>query len=64
MLYKENAVQYRETLETLEQKGHRATIKELQQVIPYHLQRYKKVIVLCKSEMISSISCSDLAFAT
>ena len=51
-------------LETLERKGHWATIKEVQQVIPYHLQRYKKVIELCKSEMTSSVSCSDLTFAT
>ena len=51
-------------LETLEWKGHWATIKELQQVIPYHLQRYKKVIELCKSEMTSFVSCSDLSFAT
>ena len=51
-------------LETLEWKGHWATIKELQQVIPYHLQRYKKVIELCKSEMTSSVSCSDLTFVT
>ena len=40
-------------LETLERKGHWATIKELQQVIPYHLPRYKKVIELCKSESTS-----------
>ena len=51
-------------LETLEWKGHWATIKELQQVIPYHLQKYKKVIELCKSDMTSSVSCSDLTFAT
>ena len=51
-------------LETLERKGHWATIKELQQVIPYHLPRYRKVIELCKSESTSSISCSDLTFET
>ena len=51
-------------LETLERKGHWATIKELQQMIPYHLPRYKKVIELCKSESTSSVRCSDLTFAT
>ena len=51
-------------LKTLERKGHWATIKELQQVIPYHLPRYKKVIELCKSESTSSVSCSDLTFVT
>ena len=49
-------------LEILERKGHWATIKELQQVIPYHLPRYKKVIELCKSESTFSVSCSDLTF--
>ena len=33
-------------------------------MIPYHLPRYKKVIELCKSESPSSVSCSDLTFAT
>ena len=51
-------------LETLNRKGHWATIKELQQVISYHLLRYKKVIELCKSESTSSVSCSDFTFVT
>ena len=33
-------------------------------MIPYHLPKYKKVIELCKSESTSSVSCSDLTFAT
>ena len=51
-------------LETSERKGHWATIKELHQVILYHLPRYKKVIELCESESISSVSCSELTLAT
>ena len=38
-------------LESLERKGHWATIKELRQVIPYHLPRCKKVIELCESKV-------------
>ena len=34
------------------------------EVISYHLLRYKKVIELCKSESTSSVSCSDLTFVT
>ena len=70
--YKENekAVQYRarsgdiRAERSLGNDKKAATIKELQQVIPYHLPRYKKVIELCKSESTSSVSCSDLTFAT
>ena len=49
-------------IETLEQKGHWATMKELQHVIPFHLPRYKRILELCKK---NSVNCSeDLTFAT
>ena len=35
-------------IETLERKGHWATMKELQHVIPFHLPRYKRILKLCK----------------
>ena len=41
-------------IETLERKGHWATMKELQQVIPFHLPRYKQILELCKK---SSVNC-------
>ena len=49
-------------VETLEHKGHWATMKELQHVIPFHLSRYKRILELCKK---NSVNCSeDLTFAT
>ena len=49
-------------IETLERKGHWATMKELQHVIPFHLPRYKRILELCKK---NSVNCSeDLTFAT
>ena len=49
-------------IKTWEHKGHWATMKELQHVIPLHLPRYKKTLELCKK---NSADCSiDLTFAT
>ena len=49
-------------IETLERKGHWATMKELQHVIPFHLPRNKRILELCKK---NSVNCSeDLTFAT
>ena len=41
-------------IETLERKDYWATMKELQQVIPFHLPRYKQILELCKK---SSVNC-------
>ena len=35
-------------IETLESKGRWATLKELQQVIPFHLNHYKLILEKCK----------------
>ena len=49
-------------IETLERKGHWATMKELHHVIPFHLPKYKRILELCKK---NSANCSeDLTFAT
>ena len=49
-------------IDTLERKGHWATMKELQHVIPFHLPGYKRILELCKK---NSVNCSeDLTFAT
>ena len=49
-------------VETFECKGHWATMKELQHVIPFHLPRYKRILEPCKK---NSVNCSeDLTFAT
>ena len=42
-------------------KGHWATMKELQHVIPFYLPRYKRILELCKK---NGVNCSeDLTFA-
>lgn len=51
-------------IETLESKGHWATMKELQQVIPFHLPRYNSIVQLCKNKSLELVSSSDLTFAT
>ena len=50
-------------IETLEAKGHWATIKELQKVIPFHLEKYKDVLGRCKLHP-KSVSVDQLAFCT
>ena len=47
-------------IETLENKGHWAIMKELQHVITFHLPRYKRILELCKKNV---VNCSeDLTF--
>ena len=59
-------VQWSEQLDvdTLERKGHWASLQDLQKVIPFHLERYKKILDLCKSDGGSSVTPADLTFAT
>ena len=40
-------------METLEHKGHWATMKELPHVIPFHLPRYKRILELCKKNSVN-----------
>ena len=48
-------------IETLEAKGHWATIKELQKVIPFHFEKYKDVLDNC-TLCPKSVSVNQLAF--
>ena len=48
-------------IETLEAKGHWATIKELQKVIPFHLEKYKDMLGRFKLHH-KSVSVNQLAF--
>ena len=50
-------------IETLETKGHWATIKELQKVIPFHLEKYKDVLGCCKLHP-KSVSVYKFSFCT
>ena len=50
-------------IETLEAKGHWETIKELQKVIPFHLEKYKDVLGRCERRP-RSVSVDQLAFCT
>ena len=50
-------------IETLEAKGHWATLDELLQVITYHLPRYETVLKVCR-ETPAKVTPSDLSFAT
>lgn len=50
-------------IDTLEAKGHWATLDELLQVITYHLPRYETVTKICR-EVPSKGTPSDLSFAT
>ena len=49
-------------VETLESKGRWATLKELQQVIPFHLSHYKLILEKCKVNLLSATP-SELIFA-
>ncbi|XP_028514967.1 uncharacterized protein LOC110239457 [Exaiptasia diaphana] len=51
-------------IETLESKGHWATMDELLQVIPYHLPRYEKIIKQCKNHPNDPLCALELSFAT
>ncbi len=50
-------------IDTLRRKGHWATMTELQQVIPFHIERYKNLLKDCKEGSIN-ITPSQLTFAT
>ena len=50
-------------IDTLENKGHWATMQELQQVIPFHLSHYNEILTLCKTSP-RSVLPTDLTFAT
>ena len=50
-------------IETVEAKGDWATIKELQKVIPFHLEKYKDMLDHCKLRP-KSASVDQLAFCT
>ena len=47
----------------MERKGHWASLKDLQQVIPFHMGRYKKIVAKCR-EHPAEVSASDLTFST
>ena len=49
-------------IETLESKGRWTTLKELQQVIPFHLNHYKLILEKCKMNGLSATP-FDLTFA-
>jgi hypothetical protein len=51
-------------IETLEAKGHWATMEELLQVIPYHVPRYQEILQQCKSHPEEPVCALDLSFAT
>jgi hypothetical protein len=50
-------------IETLEAKGHWATLDELLQVITYHLLRYECLLKMCR-ETPGAVTPSALSFAT
>jgi len=51
-------------IDTLESKGHWATMDELLKVIPFHLPRYEKIIKQCKNHPNEPVCALDLSFAT
>lgn len=50
-------------IDSLEEKGSWASMKELQTVIPFHSEHYKSILTKCKTAP-DTISPSDLTFAT
>ena len=50
-------------IDSLEKRGHWATIEDLQAVIPFHLDHYKKTLDCCRKYP-SSVPSKDLTFAT
>ena len=50
-------------IETLEARGHWATMEELLEVVKFHLPRYKNTVKICKSSP-AQVNPSDLTFAT
>ena len=50
-------------IETLEARGHWATMEELWEVVKFHLPRYENTVKICKSSP-AQVNPSDLTFAT
>ena len=50
-------------IETLEARGHWATMEELLEVVTFHLPRYENTIKMCKTKP-DQVNPSDLTFAT
>ena len=50
-------------IETLEKKGHWPTMKELQQVIPFHVEKFNELRSRCKQSP-KDVSPTELTFAT
>ena len=50
-------------IESLEKRGHWATLENLQDVIPFHLEHYKTTLEICQ-ENPRSVTSKDLTFAT
>ena len=50
-------------IETLEARGHWATMEELLEVVKFHLPRYENTLKICKSSP-AQVNPSDLTFAT
>ena len=50
-------------IETLETRGHWATMEELLEVVKFHLPRYENTVKLCKTSP-AQVNPSDLTFAT
>ena len=50
-------------IETLETRGHWATMEELLEVVKFHLPRYENTVKICKSSP-AQVNPSDLTFAT
>ena len=50
-------------IETLEARGHWATMEELLEVVKFHLPRYENIVKICKSSP-AQVNPSDLTFAT
>ena len=48
--------------ETLEARGHWATMEELLEVVKFHLPRYENTVKICKSSLVQ-VNPSDLTFA-
>ena len=50
-------------IETLEARGHWATMEEMLEVVTYHLPRYEQTVKMCETKP-SQVNPSDLTFAT
>ena len=50
-------------IETLDARGHWATMEELLEVVTFHLPRYENTVKTCKT-IPGQVSPSDLTFAT